>query len=60
MDAKRAQEIASSPAMANVTYNGGKMYIEHVDQETGNATVHPLDNPEMKQSISVNNLMEEQ
>lgn len=58
MDAKRAQEIASSPAMSNVTFNGGKVYIEHVDQKAGKATVHPLDNPENKQSVSVNDLME--
>ncbi|WP_226038513.1 small acid-soluble spore protein H [Aquibacillus saliphilus] len=58
MNAKRAQEIASSPTMANVTHNGGKVYIEHVDQQTNNATVHPLDNPETKQSVSVNDLME--
>ncbi|SFJ60287.1 small acid-soluble spore protein H (minor) [Halobacillus dabanensis] len=58
MDAKRAQEIASSPTMSNVTLNGGKVYIEHVDQQTGQATVHPLDNPENKQSVSVNDLLE--
>lgn len=59
MDAKRAQEIVSSAEMVNVNYNGSKVYIEHVDQGTGNATVHPLDNPESKQSVSVNELEEE-
>lgn len=58
MDAKRAQEIASSPSMINVTHNGEKVYIEHVDQSTGNATVHPLEQPETKQSVSVNDLSE--
>lgn len=58
MDAQRAQEIASSPTMANVTLNGGNIYIEHVDQEAGKATVHPLDNRENKQSVSLNDLTE--
>lgn len=59
MDAKRAQEIASSPTMVDVTYNGEKMYIEHVEQQSGLATVHPLDNPTSKQSVSVTSLLEQ-
>jgi len=59
MDAKRAQEISSSPKMANVSYNGGKVYIEHVDQSNGLATIHPLDQPTSKQSISVAELKEQ-
>jgi small acid-soluble spore protein H (minor) len=59
MDSKRAQEIASSPTMANVTYNGQSIYIEHVDQQNGTATIHPLDDPNTKQSISVTSLEEQ-
>ncbi|WP_246943051.1 H-type small acid-soluble spore protein [Bacillus pinisoli] len=58
MDAKRTQEIASSPEMINVTYNGEKVYIEHVDQDQGKATVHPLNNPDKKISVSVTSLEE--
>ena len=29
MDVLRAQEIANSPVMVNVTYNGDLVYIEH-------------------------------
>ena len=58
MDAQRAQEIASSPIMANVTYNGSRIYIEHVDQGNQMATVHPLDDPSRKQSVPVTNLKE--
>ncbi|KGX91739.1 H-type small acid-soluble spore protein [Pontibacillus marinus] len=58
MDAKKAQEIASSHEMKNVTYNGEKVYLEHVDQEAGKATVHPLYQPEKKQSVSIHDLME--
>lgn len=58
MDARRAQEIANSTNMANVMYNGTQVYIEHVDQQNGLATVHPLDEPNNKQSVSVSNLIE--
>jgi small acid-soluble spore protein H (minor) len=58
MDAQRAQEIANSPIMINVTYNGSPIYIEHVDKGNQTATIHPLDNPNQKQSIPVTNLEE--
>lgn len=58
MDAQRAQEIANSTTMANVMYNGTRIYIEHVDQQNGTATIHPLDQPNQKQSVAVSNLME--
>jgi small acid-soluble spore protein H (minor) len=59
MNVQRAQEIASSPTMANVSYNGTPIYIEHVDEQVGVATIHPLDEPNSKQSISVDSLEEE-
>jgi len=59
MDAQRAQEIASSAIMASVTYNGESIYIEHVDQQKGTATIHPLDEPNNKQSISITSLNEQ-
>ncbi|WNB90721.1 small acid-soluble spore protein H [Bacillus sp. NEB1478] len=59
MDAQRAQEICSSSEMANVTCNGEQIYIEHVDQETGKATIHSLNNPEQKQSVDVSSLNEQ-
>ncbi|UTW70325.1 H-type small acid-soluble spore protein [Anaerobacillus sp. HL2] len=43
MDAQRAQEISASTNIANVMYNGKQIYIEHVDQDKGMATIHPLD-----------------
>lgn len=58
MNAQRAQEISASPTMANVTYNGNSVYIEHVDQENQIATIHPLDNPNLKHSVPVTNLEE--
>lgn len=59
MDSQRAQEISSSSAMSNVTYNGKQIYIEHVDQEKGMATIHPLDEPNNKQTVSVTSLIEQ-
>ncbi|WP_163537815.1 H-type small acid-soluble spore protein [Gracilibacillus sp. YIM 98692] len=59
MNAERAQEIVESPNMLNVTYNGDKVYIEHVDQGTGHATVHPLNNPNQKVMVSIDELNEQ-
>ncbi|MED4224272.1 small acid-soluble spore protein H [Neobacillus cucumis] len=58
MDIQRAQEISSSPVMANVTCNGRQVYIEHVDQQKGTVTIHHLDDPNNKQSVSISNLIE--
>ncbi|MCA4152777.1 small acid-soluble spore protein H [Priestia megaterium] len=59
MDAQRAQEIADSVDMANVIYNGKSIYIEHVDQQNGVATIHKLDEPNNKQSVSISELTEQ-
>ena len=59
MDAQRAQEIADSVDMANVIYNGKSIYIEHVDQQNGVATIHNLDEPNNKQSVSISKLTEQ-
>ncbi|MBB5325302.1 small acid-soluble spore protein H (minor) [Anoxybacillus tepidamans] len=58
MNAKRAQEIAASPVMANVTYNGERIYIEQVDEENGTAIIHPLNERNNKQKVSVSSLQE--
>ncbi|UYV51464.1 small acid-soluble spore protein H [Priestia megaterium] len=59
MDTQRAQEIADSVDMANVIYNGKSIYIEHVDQQNGVATIHNLDEPNNKQSVSITELTEQ-
>ncbi|PHD71944.1 small acid-soluble spore protein H [Bacillus sp. AFS043905] len=59
MNAQRAEEIASSPNMVTVTYNEESIYIEHVDEQNGIATIHPLDDPNKKQSVSVTSLQEQ-
>jgi len=59
MDSQRAQEISSSSVMGTVTYNGNQIYIEHVDQQKGIATIHPLDDPNKKETVSVTDLIEQ-
>jgi small acid-soluble spore protein H (minor) len=58
MNTQRAQEIAASPVMANVTYNGVPIYIEQVDEQNGTAIIHPLNEPNNKQQVSVSSLIE--
>ena len=59
MDAQRAQEISSSQSMVSVFYKGTPVYIEHVDRSHGQATIHPLENPSSKQSVSITDLAEQ-
>lgn len=58
MDKVRAKEIASSPIMANVTYNGTSIYIESVNDNKGTAKIYPLNQPKNAQEVSLTNLME--
>lgn len=58
MNTQRAQEIAASPIMANVTYNGERIYIEQVDEQSGTALIHPLHAPNNKQRVAVSSLQE--
>ncbi len=58
MNKQRAQEIASSPIMANVIYNGTPVYIQNVDENRETARIYPLDQPEKEQEVSVNELIE--
>ncbi|GAE31404.1 H-type small acid-soluble spore protein [Alkalihalobacillus hemicellulosilyticus] len=59
METERAQEISSSETMIPVMHNGQKIYIEHVDRSNGKATIHPIDNPEQKQSVAISELTED-
>lgn len=57
MDAKRAREIAASPVMANVKYNGVPIYIESVINDN-TAMVHSLTNPSYRQQVNLSKLIE--
>lgn len=59
MDQKRARDIASSPTMINVTYNGTPIYIESVNENNGTANIHNLNQPNNKQVVPLTNLKEQ-
>ncbi len=58
MNILRAKAIASSPVMANVTYDGVPIYIQQVDENNETARIYPLDQPEKEQEVPLNNLIE--
>lgn len=58
MDKKRAKEIASSPIMANVTYNSTPIYIESVNDNKGTANIHTFKQPTNSQEVSLTSLLE--
>lgn len=58
MNKLRASEIASSPVMANVTYEGIPIYIQHVDEQSEMARIYPLGQPENEQQVPLNSLVE--
>lgn len=58
MDSQRAQEIAKSPNMKQVLYNGEKVYIQHVDEVKDIARIFPIDQPDVEIEVSVNQLKE--
>jgi small acid-soluble spore protein H (minor) len=58
MDIQRAQEIAASPTMENVEYNGARIYIQHVNEENETARIYPLDQPDQEQDVPLRSLSE--
>ena len=58
LDKQRAQEIAASPIMANVTLHGIPIYIQRVDEQTETARVFPLDRPEQEMEVPLDELVE--
>lgn len=58
MNAQRAAEIAASPVLADVTLDGVPVYIQHVDEASGEARVYPLGEPEHEKSVPVRLLVE--
>lgn len=55
---ERASEIASSPDMANVAYNGSPVYIEKVNELNHTAYIHLLSEPKDQIKVSVTSLIE--
>jgi len=59
MNKQRANEIAASPVMANVTENGTPVYIQHVDDDNETARVYSLDQPEQERDVPLSSLDEQ-
>ncbi|WP_274363130.1 small acid-soluble spore protein H [Paenibacillus thermotolerans] len=58
MNIQRAQEIADSPVMANVTHEGVPIYIQHVDQANETARVYPLADRQNEYDVPLRSLKE--
>lgn len=58
MDDKRAKEIISSPVMANVTYNGNKVYMESLDEPEKCCIIHFIDQPVVRLNVPLYSLIE--
>jgi small acid-soluble spore protein H (minor) len=58
MNPKRAKEIAASPVMANVIYNGVPIYIESITTNDAMAVIHPISEPNSRQKVVVSTLIE--
>jgi small acid-soluble spore protein H (minor) len=58
MNTQRAKEIAESPVMANVTYNGSRIYIQNVDDSNELARIYLLDDPQDEKDVAIKDLIE--
>ncbi|MGG4330345.1 H-type small acid-soluble spore protein [Priestia megaterium] len=45
--------------LGHKVFNGKYIYIEHVDQQNGVATIHNLNEPNNEQSVSISELTEQ-
>ncbi|MEK3889393.1 small acid-soluble spore protein H [Bacillus sp. FSL K6-3431] len=59
MNKQRAGEIALSPDLKKVTYNGQRVYIQHVNEQSDTARIYPLDDPTNEFEVQLTNLFEE-
>ncbi|WP_067729490.1 small acid-soluble spore protein H [Oceanobacillus damuensis] len=59
MNIQRAEQIVESPELINVTYNGKKIYIQHVDEQNKLARIYPLDDPQNEFDVQLEQLSEE-
>lgn len=58
MDKKRASEIAASPEMAHVTYDGEPIYVEKVNPNKDLCSIHSLNHPGVSHEVHVTQLVE--
>ncbi|MFD1039305.1 H-type small acid-soluble spore protein [Virgibacillus byunsanensis] len=60
MHRQRAEEIAQSADMKNVTYNGQSIYIQRVNERNDTARIFSLDDPQNEFEVQLATLNEEQ
>ncbi len=60
MDKNRAKEIAASPEMMNVSYDGRSIYIEDINPTKDAASIHFLDQPGNSREVPLTQLVESQ
>ncbi|MDY0409684.1 H-type small acid-soluble spore protein [Virgibacillus soli] len=58
MNRMRAEEIANSPDLQHVVYNGKRVYIQNVNSESDTARVYYLDDPSNEFDAQLSNLFE--
>lgn len=58
MNIQRAREIAASPVMENVTCDGERVYIQHVDADSETARIYPLGRPDEEFEVPLRSLSE--
>ena len=58
VDNQRAKEIVSSPVMADVTYNGTKIYMEDLNESDQCCTIHFINQPVTKLNVPLASLEE--
>ncbi|WP_284140564.1 H-type small acid-soluble spore protein [Virgibacillus sp. LDC-1] len=58
MNKQRAEEIAASPDLKHITYNGKRVVIQHVEEQT--ARVYYLDDPGNEFDVALDKLEEKQ
>jgi small acid-soluble spore protein H (minor) len=58
MHRMRAEEIAQSPDMKHVTYNGKQVYIQQVN-DNNTARIFPIDEPQNEFDVQLTNLYEQ-
>jgi len=59
MDTQRAQEILTAPHLVDVVYNGSQIFIQKVNEQTRTANIYHLANPDNKEEVALDHLMEQ-
>lgn len=59
MDNRRAQEIIAASQLIDVVYKGSHIYIQKVNEQNKTASIYHLDNPNCKQEVALENLIEQ-